>query len=231
MEPSEANVLVCITCRNYEQYLDSARLSVDSQTHTCSTAVFHDRCDKDDPVGVATTRNRLFSFEHLKTFDYIIFLDADDILPSNYVEELLRESRSEKVIVTCGMETFGDIIGKANVQTPINLETLLELNTVHISALIPVDIFKESGGFNTDFDAFEDWEYWCRLAFLGYEFRNCTSTRLQRRVHFDSRHSQKPHDVHFYREKLQKFYSLPKLPEELTPTKFRRYGSAGNIVQ
>lgn len=204
MEPSEARVIVCITCHNYEHYVEAAKVSVDTQTHLCTRAVFHDRCGTlYEPKGVAFTRNRIIHF--LTPFDYLIFLDADDILPSNYVEEMLKASNGEKVIVASGTEYFGDEAGKIDVRQPINLETLLELNTINVSALIPVSVFRESSGFN-EFDAYEDWEFWCRLAYSGYEFRHCPTTRLQRRIHAGSRHCKKTISLDEFRSQMLNCY-------------------------
>ncbi len=200
----DQNVLTVITCRNYEHFLEAARESVFTQTYHSDLVVYHDDCGGDSPVGVAENRNRVVAEPFLDLYDYLIFLDADDILPSNYVEEMLRASNGQKVIVVSGMELFEKGSGYWDVTTPINRETLIERNTIHVSALIPVSVFTHSGGFNS-LQAYEDWELWVRLLLAGNEFRLCTTTRLQHRIHTASRHFNKLQTLDEFRNKLKAF--------------------------
>src|SRR5262249_17838647 len=138
---TDSAVIVCITCRNYEKYLEQAVLSVQTQTHHCSIAVFHDECGKPNPIGTGANRNKLLKISSLRAFDYVIFLDADDWLPSDYVEQLCDVANGWRHVVTCNATLFGEEKGKIFVRTPVNLTTLLERNTVHCSALIPIPTF------------------------------------------------------------------------------------------
>ena len=152
----------------------------------------HDDCSCDSPVGVAANRNRVLDHQWAKICQYVIFLDADDTIPKNYVEELLRTADRDDCVVACGAKLFGLEEREVPVRTPVNLDTLLESNTVHCSALIPLKHFRAVGGFCTDLPSHEDWDLWCQLAALGVEFRTCKSTYLNYRRHAGSRSKQNP---------------------------------------
>ena len=182
------DVMVLMTCRNYERYGDHALDSVFRQTVPVGRQRFHDCCGEvNTPIGAARARNLLAAGCMYDAPKYIIFLDADDYLPTNYVEELLKVANGDECVVACPARLFGDEQRKVDVRDPVNLDTLLKGNTIHVSALVPFKLFCEAGGFDPTLESHEDWDLWCRLAVRGAEFRVCRSTHLWYRRHAGSR--------------------------------------------
>lgn len=186
-----ADVLIWIPCRNYERFLPEAFTSACNQTHPCVVVVEHDNCGGLSSSGVAVVRNRVLSWAAENDFaGHIVFLDADDRLPLDYVEKLVSISDGKTIIATDG-QYFGDGNGRISVREPVTLKTLLDYNTIHCSALIPLEAFRRCGGFDPTLSAWEDWDLWCRLATLGVSFRVCRKTLLYIRRHPHSRHANK----------------------------------------
>ena len=205
-------VFVWITCRNYEQYLLDAVRSVTAQKFPTGQHrrvflnVSHDDCNGDSPIGVAANRNKALKHEWLDCCQYIIFLDADDTLPTNYVDEMLYVADGDDCIVACGAKLFGDECRRAEVRTPITMKSLLNANSIHCSALIPVKHFKAVGGYREDLASHEDWELWVRLASKGIEFRNTQATYLNYRRHSGSRSKFNPEGFWKIRTQLNQEY-------------------------
>lgn len=197
-----SSTLVWVTCRNYEQYLEETIHSVHKQRNcSFSLEVSHDDCGGRFPQGVARNRNYVLEFPNFESFQYLLFLDADDVLPINYIEELTKTANGDDCVVACPAQLFESDTRYLTVRTPITLETLLEGNTIHCSALIPTKLFQASGGFNPELSSHEDWELWCRFAKDKIEFRNCPTTRLFYRRHGGSRSSLHPEGF----SEIQKF--------------------------
>lgn len=187
------NVLIWITCRNYcQQGCEYVCQAIQSAVQGAGTVVVaHDHCGEDHPSGVAETRNRVLAWPRVGEFRYVIFLDADDVMPAGYAQQLLLCADNEDCVVTCDGQAFGDSSERIQVNRPVTLESLLELNTVHVSALIPIASFARHGLFDSNLSAYEDWELWCRLAAAGVPFRHCSKTVLNIRHHSGSRHANK----------------------------------------
>ncbi len=184
------DVLIWITCRNYERYLIQSVGSAARQTGA-EVHVSHDDCGQANPIGTARNRNQVLYRPDLADFRYVIFLDADDFLPTFYVDYLINVASGDECIVTCDGQEFGNRTGLIRVAHPINLQTIGALNTIHVSSLISTRILLKHGGFDPDLSAYEDWDYWVRLAAKRVEFRYCPDTRLLVRKHSDSRHETK----------------------------------------
>jgi len=200
-----APVVIWITCRDYERYLKLSLSSAIAQS-VIPTRIYiaHDNCGKANPVGAAANRNKVFAFD--VGVKYIMFLDADDVLPANYLEELLKVANGADCVVTCPAQLMGDENRFVPVHTPITLDTLLEGNTIHCSALIPYEKFKEAGGFDPLLPSHEDWDLWLRMSLLGVEFRNCISTHLLYRRHEGSRSSQNRENFWKMKQQFQSQY-------------------------
>lgn len=185
------DALIWITCRNYERYLQQSEGSALRQSRNVEVHVAHDDCGGNNPVGTARNRNRVLARPDLVDFYYVAFLDADDFLPALYLQRLLNVADGDECVVTCDGQEFGDRTGLIQVSRPITLRTIGTLNTIHVSSLISTRILLKYGGFDPDLSAYEDWDFWCRMAARHVEFRYCSDTRLLVRKHADSRHETK----------------------------------------
>lgn len=116
-----------------------------------------------------------------------MFLDADDVMPPNYLEELLKESHKQAAdVVYCDMEYFGS---KSEVFRSIDFsaEKLAEGNFIHNSALINTSLLKSVGGYKPIMKGgYEDWELYLTLAQADARFAYCRDTHLKYRQHGDS---------------------------------------------
>ena len=124
------NALVSIIVPVYkaERYLDECLCSLINQTYTDLEIVLvddgsPDRCPqicdewarKDDRVsvihklnaGVSVARN---TGTQAATGQWILFVDADDVIPVHYVEELVREADDENKLVVSGVERFQNTV-------------------------------------------------------------------------------------------------------------------------
>lgn len=181
------DITIVITCRNYENYLREALLSAYTQSKRCPVLIYHDHCGQDNPVGLSTMRNRFLQDPKSLDSEYVIFLDADDTLPQNYAEELWKEAEKQRgAVVTCRAKFFGDQEGQNVPQLPVTIKSLLEGNSIHASALIPVAVLREAGGYDTALSAWEDWDLWLRLCQKGIVFLYAPDVALNYRRHAGS---------------------------------------------
>jgi glycosyltransferase involved in cell wall biosynthesis len=183
---TRTNVLIYVTCRNYECYIQEALHSARGQTWKSTVWTSHDDCGGSHPIGAAANRNRvLTSAATVRTFDHVVFLDADDILPPNYVEELLKESLGSRSVVCCDAEMFGDRTGfiRCNPDPQANRWG----NTIHNAALIGMEAFREVNGYDEMLPAYEDWDMWRRMMAAQVPFRRTSAVRLRYRFHGESR--------------------------------------------
>lgn len=137
--------------------------------------------------GIVAVRNRLIEES---SGDYIIQLDADDTIPPDYVENMLRTAHKHKAdIVYSDYETFGDIRQRSNFPD-FNIEILKNSNFINVSALVR----KKSIG-EVRFDeklsgkTHEDWDFFLNLATNGLKFSKCSETKLNYRIHGGARNN------------------------------------------
>lgn len=200
------NTLIWIPCHKYEQYLPEVLLAAHTQTVQCPVVVAHDACTGGVPRGLSATRNQVLSGGYIISHHYVVFLDADDTIPSNYVEELERVADGDECVVCCPAELFGEQGGRIIPTVPVTKESLMNGNTIHCAALIPLLALREVGGYDETLNAWEDWEMWFRLQRAGVEFRCTDKTHLNYRRHSDSMNFKYSDTVEVMRDRLRKIY-------------------------
>jgi GR25 family glycosyltransferase involved in LPS biosynthesis len=137
------------------------------------------KCFVSDRKYLSAARNYLIS--KVQT-EYFIPLDADDKIPSNFVEEV---SSIDSDVVYVGSKYFGDISGCW--PDPITEEvdwtklTTFRRNSLVCTALIKKDSFIKSGGYNEGLWAFEDMDLWIRMHKNHLDFKKCNATFLSYR--------------------------------------------------
>jgi len=198
-------VSIVISSYNYGQYLPEAIESALGQTHGSVEVVVVDDGSHDDSVevagrypvrvivqpnqGVSSARNRGAAE---CSGQYIMFLDADDVLEAGYVEKCLQAlvaAPPRVVYAYTRMRHFGAEERVWNSR-PFDAGALLRGNFVHASALIRHRVFKESGGFDTRWRlGHEDYELWVRLLKLGYQGVLVPEPLLWYRRHVKSRNT------------------------------------------
>lgn len=162
-------ILVVITSHpEYEKFLLDAIDSVEKQE--CDYITIKDLTFK--LVSVSQKRNSGIKHAIENKFDYLIFLDADDKLEENYIEETTKKV-SEADIVYTNYRTFGlrNYVGVCNE------------DHLHISSLINVKkVFIDAGVRFKDVP-FEDRVFYNECKDKGITFTRCLNTKLFYRKH------------------------------------------------
>lgn len=133
---------------------------------------------------------------------YIKFLDSDDRLPRNSVQEILAYSSGLKereiafgdilTIDALGKPADGAGYGfKSQPGKRISRTQLLSGVMTTTLPLFPIDSLKEAGGFNTEIRLGEDMELSLRLLTMGYSFVRFPHVVCELRQHSDHRLSRR----------------------------------------
>ena len=142
-----------------------------------------------DNQGLAAARNT--GIENT-TGEFVVFLDADDLLPPDYIKNQLENFRKNEAadISVCHCLLL-DLDEKDTTLWPLKADNL-ELHLCH-SNIAPVHAFmtrsnaiREAGLFDRGRKACEDYDYWLRLAGLGKRFAVATNTFAVYRRHASS---------------------------------------------
>jgi glycosyltransferase involved in cell wall biosynthesis len=196
------DVTVIIPSYNYKPYLKKAILSAVNQTHKPNKIIVIDDGSSDGSAelaksidtkgidyevivkkneGVVATKNLGIK---MSTTTWTIFLDADDMLEPNYINETLKTaSKTMSDIVYTDMLYFGAKEGTFSADN-FSHQRIIEGNFIHNSALINTTLLKRVGGYKTAMhDGYEDWELYLTLAETGAKFAKCTATHLNYRQH------------------------------------------------
>ncbi len=127
--------------------------------------------------GVIAARNELIK---LVTSDFLLFLDPDDVLDTEYVSkafDLLELDRSIEII-------YPDVLVHDTLEEnftlwetgPFDLNVLKNVNTLPMSSIVSTRLIKQLGGFSTDFqNGPEDWDLWIRAAMSGVKATHLSS--------------------------------------------------------
>jgi len=178
-------VSIVIPAYNPTSYLIEAIASASAQTHrNFEIVLVNDGTDKAESLavlerasrlvstyleqpnrGLAAARNAGFSAAH---GEYVVTLDADDLLDPAYVAECLATLRDSDAAFAYtdfqvfGTQTFQERPGR------YNLYRLLDRNYLSYAALIRKAAWSEADGYDESMRfGYEDWEFWLRLGSLG----------------------------------------------------------------
>ena len=199
-------VSVIITCRDLESYLDDAVDSVKGQTvQPYETILVHDACEhpkayadittviRDRHLGVAATRDEGV---RLAKGEWLLFLDADDMLAENYVQECLKHTDKADIIYPDVLLWcyWGKEAPKPNAWHPagnkIEPKEMLRSNQwLVVSSLMRRKVYEDLGGFDPVLPVFEDWDFFLKAIIAGFTFRRA-NTYLKYRQRTNSRNRQ-----------------------------------------
>ena len=161
--------------------------------------------------GVSVARNTGISHA---TGNYILPLDADDLISSDYIEqavEILNNNDTVKLVYGLG-EFIGDRKGKWNLR-PFSRRLLARKNMLYISGIFRKSDFDQTDGFCAEIKGPEDWDFWISLLKRNGDVVRIPSVCLFYRVHANSKRLanknkkkeaieilNKRHKAFFYRE-------------------------------
>ncbi len=179
-------VAVIITCHNYGRFLDEAIKSVLDQTVIPAELLVVDDASSDDTAEVARKyassgvgylrvdvrsafRARAAGL-HATQSEVICFLDADDVLPHDYLERGLPLFESPEVgIIYSDIELFGDRSGRQLMPEWDKVEFDRE-NFMHAGSLVRRIALEIADAFREPdlLEAHEDWLVWRRVVAAGW---------------------------------------------------------------
>lgn len=217
--PAHQEVAIVIPCRNYAQYLGEALESVLAQTHLPTEILVMDDASIDATAEVAAryaargvgymrgewgdvgiARN---AGSALTKAPFLVFLDADDTLPRDYIQRCL-----EQMADPCVGIAYSDVIrfGERNhhICSPeFSREQLFRRNYIPACALLRRSAFAMAGGYRACHGSHEDWDLYKRMVRLHWAAAKA-STHFCYRAHGDSMFhaAQKGADWQYFRRSM-----------------------------
>jgi len=123
--------------------------------------------------------------------EYVLPLDSDDTLPSNFIEEVVKiDADVVYVGARCIPKKDGSRWSPGNDTWPAQIEEeadwdlmmTFRKNSLTYSSLVRRSAWEAVGGYNDNLTSFEDYEFWMHLHLAGFSFQKCTTTHLNYRV-------------------------------------------------
>lgn len=191
----QIQVSIIVPCFNQAHYLEQSLGSVLKQTYLnweCiivndgspdnTEAIAKQWCDKDDRFvylkkengGLSSARNAGIT---IAKGDFILPLDADDLIHSTYLEQLVPVLEHDKAlaIVSCYSNFFeNDINNIIHQHKPKgeDFKYLLYTNQLVATSLYRKSCWETVGGYDeTMKHGFEDWEFWIAITKLGWKYK------------------------------------------------------------
>jgi glycosyltransferase involved in cell wall biosynthesis len=188
-------VSIIVPCYKQAHFLKESLLSVLEQTYShweCiivndgspdDTAIVAEDWCKHDPRfrylekkngGLSSTRN--FGIKQAKG-DFILPLDADDILHPNYLQLLVPvlQQNNSLAIVSCYSKFFFNNLETVTYELKPNgdnYHNLLYVNQLIATSLYRKTCWEEVGGYDENMKkGFEDWEFWLAITKMGWQYK------------------------------------------------------------
>ena len=192
-------VSVIVPLYNAAPYITETLESVVASTYRPLEVVVVNDGSKDDSLRVA----EVFAKEHpeVRVFDqanagvsaarnhaireakgiYILPVDADDRISSNYIAQAVEAMQEDVRVVGCRAEYFGAKEGEWKLPA-YSPELLARRNMIHVSSLFRKADWKQVGGFCEKDIYREDWDFWLSIMELGGRYVRLEEVGLYYRV-------------------------------------------------
>jgi glycosyltransferase involved in cell wall biosynthesis len=193
-----AAVAVVVTCHNYGRFLSDALNSLRSQTVQPAEIIVIDDASDDDTnlVTLRFEEAKYLRVENWNVFasrragfmatsaEFLVFLDADDTLAPNYLEDCLEKMRTDESIgiVTSDLMMFGSREGLLH-HDECNLE---QRNWMHAGSMVrrvSLSMCEVFDGPGPGLIAHEDWFIWRRVVRAGWKTARIDSAAYNYRQH------------------------------------------------
>lgn len=212
-------ISVIVTCHNLEDYLDECIDSIKQQVHQPYEIILvHDGCKEkakayagvttifcDKNGGVAKARDMGFK---ISTGDYIIFFDGDDVMPLNYLKDLV-EVEADVVYPSCVVWAGWGNSGMQNVwhEAPNKIvwKKMLKQNEVLMPSLFKREWYDLVGGFDPSLPLFEDYDFWLRILEKGAIFSKSCAFMYYRQRTLSRNHQNDELKREIYKKITEKF--------------------------
>lgn len=190
----EVLVSIIVPCYKHAHYLDESLQSVLNQTYSHWECIIVNDGSPDNTKEVAKkwldTDGRFIYLEKqngglssarnegvkIAKGDYILPLDADDLLDSQFLEKLVPvlTSNSYLGIVSCYTNFF--VQSKENVIYQLKPKGKYWKNLLYVNQLVATSLYRKScwlqvGGYDESMKTgFEDWDFWLNVTQKGWEY-------------------------------------------------------------
>jgi len=198
----ETKVSVIIPCYNNKATIIETLNSVFNQTYKNIEIILVDDGSTEDienEVASHIVSNELLFFQqknqgvsHARNFgaskstgEYLIFLDADDIIDETYIEKCLKEfeNNSNVKIVYSQAKLFGREDKIWEIDNYKNFKSFLIGNCIFVSAMLRKRDFDKVGGFDCNLNFYEDWDLWVSILKDGGEVAQIKEYLFYYRTH------------------------------------------------
>lgn len=232
----DSKISVVVTCYNHEAYIEECLRSIFEQTHhNIELLIFNDGSeDQSDLIikkllsespfestdyfsdanqGISKVRNLALT---KITGDFLLFVDSDDFLNPNHIEQLLFSlEENEADIAYCQLWDFENEKDALRQDLDFSLAKELEGNLISASSLIRGTVIKDAR-FDEQLQNLEDYDFWLNLI-LNHQAKPIfvEQTKLNYRVVENSRSSRND----FFKYYQSYFHIINKyrkeIPEEI----------------
>ncbi len=227
--PNEVILSIVVPCYNQAQYLDECLNSVLNQIFQNWECIIVNDESTDNTEDVALGWiAKDFRFKYLKQKNgglsnarntgiktaigkYILPLDADDKISSNYTEEALKVFTKEPqtTLVYCESHYFGHI-EKPWKLPDYNYKSLVLFNIIFCSSIYKTEEFFKVGGYDENLkNGREDWDFWLsllnensivvKLPIVGFFYRQKESGSMLHNLVNNSKRLKKTDNYIFYK--------------------------------
>lgn len=204
--PAPQTIGVVVTSHNYGRYLSECLDSILSQTEQAAAVVLVDDSSTDDTPTVAARYAGRVRYMRTECRDvakarnagiaacgqvaYLCCVDADDVLPPNYLQTLRAGMTDPRIGVTYPQcERFDDADkshGRSPWIVPYNRDLLQRQNFACATSLVRRQALEQVGGWESNRYGLQDWHLWLRITAAGWTMRLCDQTALRYRQHAGS---------------------------------------------
>lgn len=178
-----ADIAVIVPCHNYAEFLSECLDSVLAQTLRPSTILVVDDSSTDDPAAVVAEYHsrgvRYMRVEHgnahatrgagfrVSQAEWVCFLDADDVIPPNYLAEAAKQFATGVAIVYTDVEQFGAASGRIVFQAG----DITAQNFAHAGSVARRIALESAQVFERELppDVLEDWWMWRQVLEAGWK--------------------------------------------------------------
>ena len=201
-------VSVIIPCYNYARYLEECIASIAEQTFKNYEIIIVNDGSTDNSLEVAdkikinnksikiTIINQTNSGQPAISRNngikkakgkYILCLDADDKISSNFLMECMRlfTEHPEISIVYPNLQEFGDRYNYTDYGK-LNQDTLIITNTLPTASIFRKKAWLDAGGVATNAPGYEDWDFWISCRESGHKAMNAKNAIFYYRIHGNS---------------------------------------------
>ena len=178
--------------------------SIKNQTIEPKEVILIDDCSKNPkahalaisvilPHNIGVAKARDFGVK-MSTGKLILFLDADDMLAPDFIQQCGKAIARGADIAYPNMILFDGIPKNKLVENPNKITGKYitgKKTSIPVTSMMWRRVYDELGGFNSTLPIFEDWDFWIRAVCKGYTFKKA-NTLLWYRQNPDSRNHGNP---------------------------------------